>query len=74
MEKKWILLIAILIFVIFTFLFWRLTSGYAKKGYGTKMWKHPPAKLAYWQAAILYSIGFTTITMFLLKWGNVLTF
>lgn len=36
MEKKWILLIAILIFLIFTFLFWRLTSGYAKKGYGKK--------------------------------------
>jgi hypothetical protein len=39
-----------------------------------KMWKHWPAKLSYWQAAIFYSIGFTFITMYLLKWGNVLTF
>jgi hypothetical protein len=70
MEKKWILLIAILIFLIFTFLFWRLTSGYAKKEYGTKIWKHWPAKLSYWQAAIFYSAGFTTITMFLLKWAK----
>lgn len=74
MEKKWILLIAILIFLIFTFLFWKLTSGYAKKGYGKKMWKHGPTRLSYWQAAILYGAGFTTITMFLLKWGNVLAF
>ena len=74
MEKNWVLLIAILIFLIYTFLFWKLTSANAKKGYGPKMWKHWPTKLSYWQAAILYSIGFTTITMFLLKWGNVLTF
>ena len=74
MEKKWILLIAILIFLVFTFLFWRLTSGYAKKGYGTKIWNLWPTRLYYWQAAILYSIGFTAITMFLLKWGNVLKF
>lgn len=74
MEKIWVLLIAILIFLISTFLFWKLTSAYAKKGYGPKMWKHWPTRLSYWQAAILYGIGFTAITMFLLKWGNVLTF
>ncbi|MFD2561441.1 hypothetical protein [Aquimarina rubra] len=74
MEKKWLLLITILIFLLFTFLFWVLTIGYAKKGYGTKMWKHWPTRLSYWQAAILYSIGLTAITMFLLKWGNILTF
>lgn len=74
MEKKWILLIALLIFLIFTFLFWKLTSGNAKKEYGKKMWKHAPTQLSYWQAAILYSMGFTTITMYLLKWWNVLAF
>ncbi|PTM08058.1 MAG: hypothetical protein DA407_09065 [Bacteroidetes bacterium] len=74
MEKKWILLTVILIFLIFTFLFWKLTSDYTKKGYGTKMWKHWPTRLSYWQAAILYSLGFTIITLFLLKWGNILTF
>jgi hypothetical protein len=74
MEKIWVLIIAILIIFIYTFLFWILTRGYAKKKYGTKMWKHWPMRLSYWQAAILYSIGFTFITMYLLKWGNVLTF
>lgn len=74
MEKIWILLIAILIFLVYVFLFWKLTSGGAKKEYGSKMWKHWPTRLAYWQAAILYSVGFTVITMFLLKWGNILVF
>lgn len=74
MEKKWTLLIVLLIFLIFIFVFWKLTSDYAKKGYGPKMWKHPPTRLAYWQAAILYCMGFTIITMFLLKWANILTF
>ena len=74
MEKIWMLGIVLLILIIFIFLFWILTSGYAKKKYGTKMWKHWPTKLSYWQAAILYSVGFTFITMLLLKWANVLTF
>ena len=74
MEKKWILLITILIFLLFIFIFWRLTSTYAKKGYGTKMWEHWPTRLSFWQAALLYSIGLTAVTMFILKWLDVLTF
>jgi heme/copper-type cytochrome/quinol oxidase subunit 2 len=74
MEKQWLLLITILLFLIFTFLFWKLTSRNAKKGYGTKMWKHWPTRLSYWQAAILYSMGLTAITMFILKWTTILDF
>jgi len=73
MENHWIALIALLIFAIFIFLFWRITNKYTKKEYGTKMWKHWPAKLSYWQAAILYSTGFTVITLFILKSANVFT-
>lgn len=74
MEKIWILLIAILIFLVFAFLFWRLIGLNAKKEYGTKMWKHWPTRLSFWQALIFYSGGFTLLTMSLLKWGNILTF
>jgi hypothetical protein len=42
MEKKWILLIAILIFLIYIFLFWALTSGNAKK----KIWNKDVETLA----------------------------
>jgi len=74
MGKIWVLFIAILIFSIFAFLFWRLIGVDAKKEYGPKMWKHWPTRLVFWQGIILYSAGSTIITMFLLKWGNVLAF
>ncbi len=74
MEKTWIFLIAVMIFLVFIFLFWALTSGYSKKKYGIKMWKHWPNRLSYWQAAVFYALGFTAITMFILKWAHVLTF
>ena len=71
MEKTGILIIAILIFLLFIFLFWRITSGHAEKEYGAKMWKHWPAQLSYWQAAILYSTGATAIVMVILKWADL---
>lgn len=74
MEKKWILVITILIFVLSIFIFWKLTSANAKKGYGKKMWKHWPTRLSYWQAAVMYSIGCTAIILFILKWTTILTF
>ncbi|MEM7086034.1 MAG: hypothetical protein AAF489_07620 [Bacteroidota bacterium] len=74
MEKTWVLIIAISIFLVGLFLFWKLVGVDAKKKYGTKMWKHGPTRLSYWQAAIFYSASFTILSMLLLKWGNVLTF
>ena len=73
MIQIWI--IAISLFLIITFLYWKITSGYfEKKVYGEKMFKKWGTKAFYWQGAILISGGLTTLTMFLLKWGNLLTF
>ena len=74
MENKLILLIAVLIFIVFTFLFLRLGNSYFKKEYGTKMWNHWPTRLSNWQAAIFYSVILTSITMYILKWTGVLNF
>ncbi len=74
MEKIWIFIVVILIFLTCIFLFWKLTRDYGKKGHGTKLWKHWPTRLAYWQAAVLYSVGFTVITVFFLKWIHFLPF
>lgn len=74
MERMWIILIALGVFLLSVFIFWRMTNTYAQKGYGTKMWKHWSTRLYYWQAAIFYSIGFTTITMYLLKWSKIVSF
>jgi len=73
MEKN--LIIAISLYLIITFLFWKFTSGYSEnKLYGKKMSKQWGAKTFYWQYVLLISGVLTIIAMFLLKWGNVLTF
>ncbi|MCJ7756685.1 MAG: hypothetical protein MUP24_00955 [Gillisia sp.] len=74
MEKIWVIVIAISLFLINTFLFWRITAGHRKKEYGKKMWKLWGARTFYWQGAIYVSTGVTILIMFLLKWANVLTF
>jgi hypothetical protein len=72
MTKTWV--IAISLFLIITFLFWRLTSGHFKKEYGKRLWEKWGTRLFYWQGAIYTSTGITILIMFLLKWANVLTF
>ncbi len=72
MDKIWILLMAVLIFLVVAFLFWKLVGVDAKKEYGTKMWNHWPTRLYYWQALVLYSTGITILIMLLLNWLNVI--
>lgn len=74
MEKNWIIGMAILIFLVVTFLYWKLTSGYAEKEYGKKMWKQWGTRTFYWTGALFISGGLAIAIMFLLKRGNVLTF
>lgn len=72
MEKIWVL--ALLLFLIITFLFYRITRGHFKKEYGEKTWKQWGTRLFYWQGAIFVGAGGTFLIMYLLKWTNVLTF
>ncbi len=72
MEKIWIVLITISLFLISTFLIWRITANYRKKEYGKKMWKL--ARIYYWQSVIFVSTGVTFLIMFLFNWANILTF
>ena len=74
MDKIVFLLIAVAIFIVFLFLFNKIVAVNAKKEYSKKEWKHWPTRLNYWQAAILYSTSFTVVTVFLLKWTNILSF
>jgi len=74
MEKIWIILIAISLFLIITFLYWKLTNSYAEKEYGKKMFKQWGTKTFYWTGALFISGGITVFVIYLLKWGNVLTF
>lgn len=72
MEKIWI--IAIMVFLIIAFLFWKLTSGHFKKEYGQKVWNQWGTRLFYWQGTIYTSTGITIAIMYLLKWANVIYF
>ncbi len=71
MEKN--LIIALVIFLIVTFLFWKFTNGYYRKGYGEKLWNHWSSRLFYWQGVIYTCTGITFVILYLLKWANVLT-
>jgi hypothetical protein len=72
MEEIWV--IALSLFSVITFLFWRMTRGHFRKEYGNKMWKKWGTRTFYWQGAIFVGVGGTFLMMYLLKWANVLTF
>ncbi|MCM4158224.1 hypothetical protein DHD80_19715 [Gramella sp. AN32] len=67
-------IIAISIFIITTFFCWKILSNYNKKQLGKKVSKQWNSKLYLWQGVIFSSTGLTFLTMFILKWTNVLTF
>lgn len=72
METNWI--IAIIIFIVVIFIFWRLTVDGYKKEYSEKMRKVYGSRLYYWHTAILISGGITFLLMYALRWLNVLNF
>ncbi|MCX7549638.1 hypothetical protein [Xanthomarina sp. F2636L] len=74
MENIWTILLLIALFSIITFLYWKLTNRYAEKEYGKKMFKQWGTRTFYWTGALFISGGITVCIIYLLKWGNVVTF
>lgn len=74
MKSSWIILIAISIFLIITYLYWKVTKDYAQKEYGKKMFKQWSTRTYYWSGALLISGAITVALIYLLKLINVLTF
>ena len=73
MENVWI--IAIVLFLIIIFLYWRISKNYFKNEVFSKgTWGNWGTRLFYWQGAIFVSIVVTTLIFFLLKWTDILTF
>ncbi|NQX81354.1 MAG: hypothetical protein HRT66_05090 [Flavobacteriaceae bacterium] len=73
MGRIWIT--AISLFLIITFLLWKISNSYYKeKVYGKKMWKQWGTKTFYWTGAISVSSVATILIMFLLKSINILIF
>lgn len=65
MDKN--LIIAIVLFGIAMFTYWKVTNGPLKKLYGDKTMKNWVTQTYYWQAAVFYSTGVTFVIMYVLR-------
>lgn len=74
MEKSTVIIIAILIFLIFSFIFYKLINNYVKHVFGEKWLNFWSNRLYFWQSLIFMSITFTAITLYFLKWTNILIY
>ena len=74
MENTWLIVIAILIFLVNTFLYWKLTHGYAMNETGKKMWSQWTTRTFYWTGALWFSGGATVLVLLLLKWAGFLNY
>jgi hypothetical protein len=74
MEKVWSIITAIGIFLILGFLFYKSMNGYVSEAFGKKWLTLWGNKVYFWQSLLFMSLAGTAFILFLLKWGNVLTF
>ena len=73
MENIWI--IAIILFLIIIFLYWKISKDYFKNEVVSKgMWKKWGTRTFYWQGAVFVSTGVTALIIYLLKITNILSF
>jgi hypothetical protein len=74
MNKIWIIITAIAIFLIINLLYYKIMKGLVKESLGKKWLSVWGNKVYFWQSSIFVSTGFTVLIIFILKWSNVLTF
>ena len=74
MGKTWILITAIVIFLLLNFLYYKSLKGYIKKEFGRKWLKIWGNKVYFWQSSIFVSAASTVLILYLLKWANILNF
>lgn len=74
MEKTYLLVIAAVIFILLSWLFFQLTKGYVRKKYGQNWLKNHVNKLYFWQSIIGGSTLGTLFLIYLLKWSDLLIF
>lgn len=67
MERTGVIVIAIALFLLVTFLYWKLTYGLVKKEYSKKMRRQWGTRMFYWTGALFFSGGITVLVIILLK-------
>lgn len=72
MDKTWIIVLAISIFILTTIVYLRITNKHFKKIYGhNRKWG---ARMFYWQDAIYICTGVTFLILVIIKYTNIMTF
>ncbi len=59
---------------VFAILITRVSWNYYKRQNSEKTWKIWALRIAYWEGIVLVGCGMTILTLFLLKWTNLLIF
>ena len=72
MTKFWI--ITILLIAVFAVLITKVSWNNYKKQNRKNTWKIWGLRMAYWEGIVWVSSGLIIVTLFLLKWTNLLTF
>ncbi|MBO3099962.1 hypothetical protein [Gelidibacter pelagius] len=63
-------LIVIMIFLIITFPYWKLTHNFVERVYGKKTFYQWGSRTYYWHTALLVSGKLTVVVILFLKWSN----
>jgi len=74
MDKIWIVIITILVFLLVGFVSYRIMKSYVHEAYGKKWLTLWGNKVYFWQSLIFISMAGTVLFMYILKWGIVLAF
>ncbi len=74
MDKSWIIALATVIFLIMCFLFYKSMTSFVREKFGKKWLSNWGNKVYFWQSLLFVSVASTALILYLLKWGNVLSF
>lgn len=69
MMKFW--LIAILIFIVITYILSKFTLESNRKGAGERIWRFGNGRSTYWRILTLCSFGITAVIMLILHWIGI---
>ncbi|MEM7186079.1 MAG: hypothetical protein AAF466_05410 [Bacteroidota bacterium] len=74
MDKSWIILIAGVLFLVWSVFIYRSMRSFVREKFGNLWLKNWGNKVYFWQSLLFTSMAGTALVLFLLKWGNVLSF
>ncbi len=65
--------VAVPVFLLSTYLFWRYMGAHLKEEYGEKMWNLWSSRLYFWNGTICTCVGVTFLICYVLKQANIVS-